>query len=206
MPIPAGLASWRRACVRSIANVSGLIRAGTAVAAARSSIVWMPARAQSLALHGSHPGHEQQVAACDHLGVAGGAATARDDAELAAPVAPGDGGALRAERQLAVVDEGTQPRAAELEHREDVGDLVHAHRAVAEQQLHPIGARHPEPVELIDVGRELHERGDLGAPRELGVLHDPAAGLMWTCPEPVEGSRTRKSAKPTKSGVENAAW
>ena len=202
MPIPAGLSSCRRACVRSIANVSGFMPRRRAVAVGEVVDRADAGGAQSLALHRSHAGHEQQVAARDHLGVAGRAAPARDDVELAARVAPGDRRALarRASSSRSAM-RAREPRAAELEHREEVVDLVHAHVPSPSSSSTRSARGDPEPIELVDVGRELHERGHPRAPRELRVLHDPAAG----CPEPSR-SRTRKSAKPTKSWVENAAW
>ena len=53
-----------------------------------------------------------------------------------------------------------------------------AHAAVAEEQLDPVGARRPEPVELVDVGGELHERRHPRVARELRVLDDPAPILV----------------------------
>ncbi len=80
--------------------------------------------------------------------------------------------------ELAVVDECAQSRAAQAEHGQKVIGEVHAGRAVAEQQLDPIRARHAEAVELVDVCRQLHESGHSRAPGELAVLHDPATRLI----------------------------
>ncbi len=48
-----------------------------------------------------------------------------------------------------------------------------ARRAVAQQELHLVGPRDAQSIELVDVGGELHEGGHARTPGELGVLHDP---------------------------------
>ena len=135
-------------------------------------------RAQPLALQRAHAGDQQQIARGHDLEIARGAATARDHAELAARVAPGDRGSVRSEVEAAVGDESAQARAAQREDRKQVIRDVLARRAVAQEQLDPVGARDAEPIELVDVRRQLHERGHAGAARELAVLHDPAPGLI----------------------------
>ncbi len=177
-PVPAGALSCSRAWVCSIANVSGFMPFGTGPAIAELVDRRDARRAQAVALHGTHPGDEQQVARRDDLCVARGAAPAREHAELAPGIAPCDRGDVGAGIQSPIGDEGLQSRAAQREHRKEVVRGVHARGAVAQQQLDAVGARHAEPVELIDVCRELHERGHLGATRELAVLHDPAPGLV----------------------------
>ncbi len=108
-----------------------------------------------------------------HLDLAGGAAPAREHVELAPRVAPGDDGPGGAETDPTVGDQGAQARPAQLEHRQQIVDAVRARRAVAEQQLHLVGAGDAEAIELIDVSRQLHEGRDARAAGQLGVLHDP---------------------------------
>ncbi len=112
----------------------------------------------------------------DDLEVACRTAAAGDDAELAARVAPRDGRTGAPRRHIAIGDEGEQPGAAQPEGGEQVAHRVGGDGAVAQQQLDVVGARHPEGIELHDVGRQLHERRHARVAGELGVLHDPAAG------------------------------
>ncbi len=137
-----------------------------------------PGSAQAIPLHGTHAGDEQQIAEGHHLRVARGAPAAREHAELTARIAPGDRRTVDAEIEATVGDERAKPRAAQAEHRQQIVRHVGARRAVAEQQLHAIGPLNPQPVELVDVCRELHKRGHTGAPRQLAVLHDPASRLV----------------------------
>ena len=71
-----------------------------------------------------------------------------------------------------------QPGAAEAEHGQQVVGEVRARRAVAQQQFHSVGPLDTQPIELIDVCRELHERRHPSATCELAVLHDPAPCLI----------------------------
>ena len=134
--------------------------------------------AQPVALHRTHPGDQQQIAGAHDLGIARGTPPARDHAEFSTRVAPRDRGPPEPEVEAPVRDERAQPGPAQTEDRQELIGEVHAGGAVAQQQLDAIGARHAEAVELIDVCRELHERGHPGAARELAVLHDPSPGLV----------------------------
>jgi hypothetical protein len=138
--------------VRRPANVSPDIRSG----GARGGQVVDGADAggaQPVALHGSHPRDEQQVAMGDDLRIAGRASAARHDPELAAVVSPRDRSARRAGRDVAVGDERAQSLPAQPEDGHEVADGVRRGRAVAEQQLHPAAARHSQPVELVGICR-----------------------------------------------------
>ena len=148
-------------------------RGGAPGASASASIVAMPAARSRSRCTGRMPATRRRSRLRDDLQFARRASSARHDVELAPRVAPCDLGALRSEVDPPVGDEGQEPVAPQREHGEEVIDLVLADRTVAEQQLDPIRARDAEPVELDDVGRELHERGDPCPARELGVLHDP---------------------------------
>ena len=135
-------------------------------------------RPQSITLHRTHPGHQKKVSCGDDLGIACRAPAAGHHPQLATRVAPCDRLARRAEVEPPVGDEGRQPLPPEREHRHEIVGGVHAHAAVTEQQLDAIGALDTEPVELVDIGGELHQCGDAGMAGELGVLHDPAAELV----------------------------
>ena len=128
---------------------------------------------QPLALHRAHTGHEEQITGCHDLRIARRTASARDDAELAARVSPRDRLPRRSEFEAPVGDQRGQPLAPQPEDGEEIVDLMLADAAVAEEQLHAVRAGHAQPVELVDVGRELHEGGDTGVACELRVLHDP---------------------------------
>ena len=130
--------------------------------------------AQPGALHRAHAGDEQQVAVRLDLDLAGRAASAGDDLEISAVVAPGERRSCSALVDPPVRDERTQPRPAHVEQRQQVAHGVRPDAAVAEDQVDLIGSRDAETVELVDICRQLHECGDPGRAGELGVLHPPA--------------------------------
>ena len=175
--VPAGLSSCSLAWVCSIANVSGFMPAGTVSPLAQSSIDTMPGGAQSLTLHRTHAGHEQQVTGCDDLAVAGRAASARHDVEFAARVARGDGRAVRRESEAPISDERGEALG-------DGGRRLACRSSTSCRLSTPPSPSSsstrservdPEPVELVDVGRQLHQRRPTRAWRaELCVLHHPA--------------------------------
>ncbi|CAH0270432.1 hypothetical protein SRABI128_03378 [Microbacterium sp. Bi128] len=132
-----------------------------------------PAGAQPIALHRAHARDQEQVAVSHDLDLARRATAARDHGELAPGVAPGQHRARGAEVDPPVGDEGAQARTAQREDGHQVVDSMGTRTAVAQEQLHLVGPRHPEPVELVDIGGQLHEGRDAGAAGELGVLHDP---------------------------------
>jgi hypothetical protein len=131
-----------------------------------------PGREQRVALRPPDPRDEQRIARAHRFGLADLAAAARRDPvvgprdrgrALPAPV-----GALCGD---ALPQQTVQPLPARAEHRGDVGDAVPRAGAVSEDQ-HGLGSdRHADALELLGVGRELHERGRLRPPRELRVLH-----------------------------------
>ena len=129
--------------------------------------------AEPLALDGPHPGHEEQVAVRDDLGVARRAPPARRHVEVSPPIAPGNRLASCAELDPAVGDQRPQPRAPHVEQRHHVADPVRARRTVTEEEVDLLGARNAQEVELVGIGAELQQRRRLGATGELGVLHAP---------------------------------
>jgi hypothetical protein len=112
-------------------------------------------------------GDEQHVARGLDLGLARVAAPA----DLVLRVAPFDGGCRGQPR----TDDRVQPPPSPPIHGRDVGDIVGADAAVAEDQLDGLARGDAEALELFGIGGELEERSDAGAPRKLCVLHDIAA-------------------------------
>ena len=104
------------------------------------------------------------------------------------------GGPSATEVEAAIGDERGQSFAPQPEDREQVIDRVLADAAVAQQQLDAVGSGDAEPIELVDVRRELHQGRDAGAPGELGVLHDPGPSAAGSSRARAPGSRrTRRS-------------
>ncbi len=154
--------------------------AGASTAAASASIVSMPEVRNRAPLHRSHPRDHEKVAVREHLLLAGGAAPAGHDLEVAAIVAPRQRSARRTVGDTPIGDECAQPRASHLEQREEIVDGVRAERAVAEDEVDLIGTRDAEAIELVDICRELHEGGDTRLARQLRVLHPPAPVVVFT--------------------------
>ncbi len=118
-------------------------------------------------LRSGEPGHLADVVVGDNLGHAPGAAAAVGDLG----VAPGDRLALGHPR----AQQPVQPLAAGAQHGRDVVELVAARLAISEDQPHLGVDGDAEPLELLGVGGELQQRGDLRAAGELAVEHAVAA-------------------------------
>ena len=176
--VPAGLSSCRRACVRSIPNVSGFMPAGVAGVVASASIDSIPAARRRSRCTGRMPAtsSRSRAATTSASHVAQRPQAMTPSSPRGSPQAIG--APAGAEIEAAVGDERRQPLAPEAEDGEQIVDRVPAHAAVAEQQLDVVGALDAEPIELVDVGGELHQRRDPGMTGELGVLHHPAAGVV----------------------------
>ena len=121
-----------------------------------------PGLPERLALRHAHPRDEQQVAVRSDLGRAVGAAPARGVAR----VVPGD----RAGLALVLVEDRLQPPAALAVDRQQVAHVVQRLLAVAEDETDLRVHGDAAALELVGVGGELQERGDLRVPRELRVV------------------------------------
>ena len=174
--VPAGLSSCRRACVRSIANVSGFMprrrdvgrRRDRRSCGCRQRAV---ARAAPAASRPRAAGRGDATTSASHVAQRPHATTSSSPRgsphAIAAPSAP------RSSRRSAM-------RAASRSRRSrNTGSRSSTACALTLPSPSSSSTRSeratPEPIELVDVCRELHERGHPGAARELGVLHDPAA-------------------------------
>ena len=124
-----------------------------------------PDRGEAGPLVDVEPADEQHVAGPVDLGLALGAASAGCDARGA----PLDGLLVLQAR----VDQRTQPRHPLTEHRADVFEPVVGRSSVPEQQVHRRADRDPARFELLCVGGELEEGGDLRPARELRVVDLP---------------------------------
>jgi hypothetical protein len=122
-----------------------------------------PRLSQLLALGQLDAGDEQHVAVRVDLLGARGTATARRVARVA-PLCGRVGG-------YPLVDEPLQSRATLAVHREDVAQAVGTRAAVSEQEIHVGPEGNPERGELVTVGSQLQQGGDLLAAGELGVVH-----------------------------------
>ncbi len=126
-----------------------------------------PRRVQPCALRLVHPAHEQHVAVGLDLRPAVGAAPARPDRR----VVPG----RAAVAHDVLGREPHEPVAPVPEHGQEVREAVGRALARAEHERDVGVDGHARGLELVAVRGELKERGDLGAPRELGV-DDGVAG------------------------------
>ena len=117
-------------------------------------------------LRRAHAGDQQQVTGTFDLGLAPFAPPAC----AIARVAPFQ----CLTRREPLVDHRAQPRPLSAKYRHDVVDSVRADRAVTKEQLDGVCACNAEPVELVDIRRELHEGRDARGACELAVLHHVA--------------------------------
>ena len=132
---------------------------------ASSSMVRDPDRGEARPLVDVEPADEQHVPGPVDLGLALGAASAGGDARGV----PLDGLLVLQAR----VDQRTQARHPLTEHRADVFEPVVGGRAVTEQQVHRRADGDPARFELLCVGGELEEGGDLRPAGELRVVDLP---------------------------------
>ena len=91
---------------------------------------------------------------------------------------PGSGGRPRppGSRAARCSSSTSSSRVAALAvQRQQVGQAVARPRPVAQDQVHLVGHGDARGDQLVRVGRQLEQRGDLHAPGQLGVEHRPAA-------------------------------
>lgn len=141
----------------------------------------------------------------DHLLLAGGASAAGHHLEVALIITPRQGGVGRRIVDPPVGDQRSEAGTAHLEQREQIVDGMCAEGSVTEDEVDGIGSRNTEPVELVDICRQLHEGRDPSGAGELGVLYAPAS-VVVTLQEIGEsdelGSRERRLEDDRRVGCE----